>query len=253
MKKIIAVLIAAVLIGAMTIPVYAESDVNTKLGVGMSIIGFSSADVVTGETVTSDVLDDVVCTVINEWADWCGPCLGELPHFQAMHEYYSSTPEADVQILGSVYCSPGGTTVASAAALCTSNGYTWHNLVEDNVLAQVFNTSDSIPQTIIVDRHGVVRDHRVGSFSEAQLRSFIEGWYETLLAEEGPSEPGYINGDVNGDEVLDATDALLVLRYSMNLVNDMPNIDAADVNGDGNIDMTDALLILRAALGIIDL
>ena len=253
MKKIIAIMIAVILIGAMMLPVYAESDVNTKLGVGMSIIGFSAVDVLTGETITSDVLDDVVCTVINEWADWCGPCLAELPHFQTMHEYYSATPEADVQILGSVYCSPGGTTAASAAALCTSNGYTWHNLVEDSVLAEVFNTSSYIPQTIIVDRHGVVRDHAVGGFSEDELRDFIEGWYQALLEEEGPTEPGYINGDVNGDEMLDATDALLVLRYALGVLDDIPNPAAADVNGDGAVDAVDALLVLRAALGVIEL
>lgn len=252
MKRILSAALVLILTLAVSFGASARTDNNAKLGVGMDVTGFSSVDVVTGETITSDILDGVVMTVINEWADWCGPCMSEMPHFQAMHEYYSATPEDDVQILGSVYCSPGGTTPESAAEFLTSNGYTWHNIVEDTVLAQVFNTSSYIPQTIIVDRYGVVRDHAVGGFSEEELREFIEGWYETLLDEE-LGEPEIPLGDANGDGNVDAIDALLVLRFSMGIIQELPFEFAADANNDGNVDTIDALLILRAAMGLVTL
>ena len=49
------------------------------------------------------------------------------------------------------------------------------------------------------------------------------------------------------------SDALLVLRYSLGVMTDLPALEAADVNGDGIINMTDALIILRAALGLMEL
>ena len=245
-------MLSLLLLSAAEVPVYALNGGETRDGVGMSVMGFSSYDVTSGKAVDSSILGRTVMTVINEWADWCDPCLAELPLFQEMHEYYMSTPAADVQILGSVYCTANGTTPQSAAYLCRSEGYTWHNVVEDSVLAQVFRTSNMIPQTIVVDRNGVVRAHKIGSFSGTQLRDFIRDWYQILLDEESGSGTG-LAGDVNGDGLLDTTDALLVLRYSMSMLTDLPEMGAADVNGDGTVNMTDALLILRAALGIISL
>lgn len=55
-------------------------------------------------------------------------------------------------------------------------------------------------------------------------------------------------GDVNSDGVLDSTDALIVLRMSLGIVDPDP---IGDVNGDGGVDSQDALLLLRMSLGII--
>ena len=64
-------------------------------------------------------------------------------------------------------------------------------------------------------------------------------------------EPPLAPGDANGDGAVDMTDALLVMRYALGLMNDLPGMDYVDMNGDGFINMTDALLILRTALGIV--
>lgn len=66
-----------------------------------------------------------------------------------------------------------------------------------------------------------------------------------------------VNGDINNDGLVNANDALILLRYSLGLISpwDMGdiNFDAADVNGDGVVNANDALMILRAALGLITL
>lgn len=57
------------------------------------------------------------------------------------------------------------------------------------------------------------------------------------------------NGDVNGDDVSNSQDALLILRYS--LAGDgftAEQIAAADVNGDGEVTSADALIVLRSAI-----
>ena len=254
MKKVLAVLFAVMLAATAFIPAGAKDAVPSKPAVGMNVIGFSAINPVTGETLTGEIVRNVVCTVINEWATWCPPCQAEMPHFQAAHEYYSETPEADVQIIGSIYYS-NGCTASTASQVLTSNGYTWPNVGEDTVLAAVFNNSSTIPNTIIVDREGVVRDMRMASFStQAQLMDYIDGWYQALLEEGGPVEPQEpqpgVPGDFDGDESITVSDALGVLRVVMGLL-DAPNIDL-DADGSGTVDMMDALYILRVAMGLIE-
>ncbi|GEM_PF-5090340 len=56
-------------------------------------------------------------------------------------------------------------------------------------------------------------------------------------------------GDVNCDGKVDATDALLAMRYSMNLaVVDEQGIANGDINGDGKLNATDAIAIMRMAM-----
>ena len=245
MKKILsALLIASLMLFTCVSATAAVQKAETRDAVGMSIMGFSATEL-HGGTVTSDIIPECTMTVINEWATWCGPCVSEMPHFQTMHEYYSSTPEADVQILGSVYIS-NSCTPASALQFVDSNGYTWPNVIEDNVLAAVFNNSNAIPNTIIVDRNGIVRDMHTGSFSSAtQLQNYIETWLETLEAE----EPGFIPGDVDDNGEITVADALLIMRAAMSIA-ELQNEAAADMNGNGIIEVTDAIMVLRIEMGI---
>jgi hypothetical protein len=56
-------------------------------------------------------------------------------------------------------------------------------------------------------------------------------------------------GDVNGDGVVDSTDARLVLQYALKKIDKLGVFNVADVNGDGRVDTTDADLILKYAVG----
>ncbi len=244
MKKALAVLVSVIIALTSFSAAFARSVSDEKDAVGMSIAGFSTQDLY-GNTVTSDILNDAAVTVINEWATWCGPCVSEMPHFKKMHEYYSATPQADAQIIGCVYVS-GSCTPQSALEFLESNGFTWTNLLEDDILENAFYTTDSIPSTMIVDRHGVVRDHRIGSFStEAQLKNWIDGWIEIITDEEGDTIPG----DMDLDGELSVTDAVIILRMAMQLIDGDETV--ADYDGNGVVEVSDALMVLRAAIGAV--
>lgn len=247
MKKILAVLLSAFLTLSSFGLAFADTVDANRNGVGVSIADFSSRDLY-ANVVTGEIFGDAVCTVINEWATWCVPCVAELPHFQELHEHYSSTPEGDVQVLGAVFVSMS-CTPESARSLVESQGFTFTNVILDPVLDSAFDTDNNgVPATLIVDRHGVVRAHYIGSFSSSeQLRSTVDFWYELLLAE----EPQGATGDINENGIVDMSDAVIALRMAMSIIEPY-NVAAGDINGNGSIDMTDAIVILRMSMGIID-
>ncbi|MCR5611500.1 MAG: dockerin type I repeat-containing protein [Clostridiales bacterium] len=58
-------------------------------------------------------------------------------------------------------------------------------------------------------------------------------------------------GDADGNGSIEATDALLVLRMAMGIIQTPSDTSNIDVDHNGSIEATDALLILRRAMGII--
>lgn len=114
----------------------------------------------------------------------------------------------------------------------------------------------------IVDENGLVTPTGVGTTSikvESVQDSNVSA-YCSITVEEGtsiePSEsvkPEYLAGDVNLNSIVDASDALLVLKHAAKLqvIDDGDIINVADMNDDGVIDATDALTILKIAAKLI--
>ena len=79
---------------------------------------------------------------------------------------------------------------------------------------------------------------------------------ETLEAAEKQIEKLHASikfGDISGDGRVDASDALLALQHSVNLIRlEGDKVTAGDVTGDGVIDASDALCILQYSVNLID-
>ena len=60
----------------------------------------------------------------------------------------------------------------------------------------------------------------------------------------------YLPGDVNGDNKVDLSDAIMVTYYSLHEVPSNFNTAAADMNGDGKVDLSDAIIIIYKSLGV---
>ena len=60
----------------------------------------------------------------------------------------------------------------------------------------------------------------------------------------------YVMGDVNGDNQVDLSDAIMVTYYSLHEVPSNFNDAAADMNGDGKVDLSDAIIIIYKSLGV---
>lgn len=232
---------AAGMAGARSVP--------AKDGVGMDVSGFESVTF-SGEPVDGSIFADYELTVINIWQRWCGPCWIELPYFLELHEYYSSTPEADVSVWGALYYGSNPDTIQQAVEFVEENGYNWnHMLMCETLYYAAVGGEDTdmitVPQTLIVDRYGVVRAQVFGKVdSYEELDALTSYWLEALTAEYEASM-----GDVDGSGEVTVTDALLAMRFAMGIVElTTAQQLRADMNGSHTVDASDALLILRAAM-----
>ena len=104
------------------------------------------------------------------------------------------------------------------------------------------------------DEKGTVTFDNVYPSSLVDSTVYLSG---TELA--GLTKMGFIDlqvmlGDVNGDNIIDVGDAIVLLRYIAGLESEIgaEALAAADVNGDNIIDVGDAMELLRNIAGLSD-
>ena len=118
-------------------------------------------------------------TIINFWGTWCGPCVAELPHFDAIASEYADS----VTVLA----------VHSNRLSSTATAYINENYPNSNIVfgkdfpnesgkmvdPEVYYTllggaNNSYPMTVIVDQNGIIAAHYIGSITHEELVSDIE-------------------------------------------------------------------------------
>lgn len=115
-------------------------------------------------------------TVINVWAQWCGPCRDEAPHLQAVYERAGSR----LRVIGIDYDDPRP---ARALAFARELGLRYPQLVDpDKELRGPFRLLVGIPATAFVDAHGrLVHVAHKPYRSEAELVSDVREYLGVSL------------------------------------------------------------------------
>ena len=98
-----------------------------------------------GEPISSDMIQDYDLVLVNFWAEWCGPCVGEMPELERIHEEYPN-----VLILG-VWI---GDELDGAKNVIADSGVTYPTLSVSGTLEQYSMMSMYIPATYFFDRSG---------------------------------------------------------------------------------------------------
>ncbi len=93
--------------------------------------------------------------LVNFWATWCGPCVGELPDFQQLQQDY-----ADELVILAVNCGESAETVESFMA---ENGYTFAVHADEAYRWGGFLTG--IPYTVVIGPDGTVAATQLGGGS----------------------------------------------------------------------------------------
>ncbi|RIH79650.1 Thiol:disulfide interchange protein CycY [Meiothermus taiwanensis] len=104
--------------------------------------------------------------LLNIWASWCIPCRTEAPLLERFHQQYKD----QVLILGvNVQDSE-----AEALKFVQEYGLTFPSVYDARGRIGIEYGYYGVPETFVIDRHGVVLARHAGELSEAQLRGYIE-------------------------------------------------------------------------------
>ena len=152
-------------------PIPVESDLPVGGEVGMQCPDFT-VDVYQGSPFTLSAQQGKV-TVINFWATWCTPCIGELPYFDQLRADYPE--QVSIIALHSSLVTEDWQAYADSLPYGLSFA-----LDADGSILSSLGGSVMLPQTVIVDRDGKIVYNQPGSVTYEKLQALIA----PLLAEE---------------------------------------------------------------------
>jgi peroxiredoxin len=133
------------------------SGVASARGAGTRATDFTVRDT-KGRTVRlSDYLGKKV-VLLDFWATYCEPCLGEMPHLEKMYE-----DNKDKGFVIIALAMDGPETVAEVPSFAARNGLTFPVVLDaDSRVASVYNPKSSAPLSVLIDRQGDVVRVREG-------------------------------------------------------------------------------------------
>jgi len=121
-----------------------------------------------GATLTESVFKDHKLTVLNLWADWCGPCVEEMPEFQKL---YSKLKGENIQFLGLALDSDTNMVKNIQKKL----KITYPLLKNNKVFDEITSKFDYIPVTLFINSEGqVLKTYIPGGTDEAGLEAAIK-------------------------------------------------------------------------------
>ena len=191
MKKLISILLAVLLIAAMSGTAFAETGIGVEPGQAMPDFTVSLTD---GTSATlSELLKEKDLVVLNIFASWCGPCEREFPEMETVYQANS-----DHMVILSVSGDPGDTMEM------ISDYKAGHSLSFPMGLAGDaldFLTIPGFPTSIFIDRSGNVGFVKVGAFAsqedfEGKVNTFLSADYNgnPLASEVAHSITPYLLG-----------------------------------------------------------
>jgi len=111
--------------------------------------------------------------MLNFWATWCGPCRFEMPFMQEIYENPEWSARDVVIVAVNIEES-----AAQVEEFLAEFGLDFMVLLDSNArAARAYNIS-GIPTTFFIDRDGIIRDIRIGTF---RSRAEIEGKLQNLI------------------------------------------------------------------------
>lgn len=155
-NRVLAILGSGLLIaGVLTIGLQPTEPEETPGGIGAEVPAFR-AETLDPPIKTRTPLDyqgDVL--ILNVWATWCPPCIEEMPTFQRLHEAYADQGLRVVAI--SIDDPDAGDLIREFRA---EHGLTFEILHDRDAAIMDLLPRFAVPQTLVVDRWGRIRDSR---------------------------------------------------------------------------------------------
>lgn len=111
--------------------------------------------------------------LVNFWATWCGPCVGEMPAFTGLAKKYG-----DKLTLVAVNCQEDESTVQ---AFLEENNYTFPVGLDSDGAVSALYPSDGIPYTVIIAPDGTVAHIQVGAYDADEMYTLYRKEIDKLM------------------------------------------------------------------------
>lgn len=129
-------------------------------------LDFALKDADENEYTIAQFTDQV--RIVNFWATWCGPCVDEIPAFQAFHEAYG---DQGVKVIGIALDEQGAEIVQP---FVEKMNMTYLSLIDNSQMAAAkFGGIYAVPTTFIVGKDGMVQKKHIGMMSYDDLESAV--------------------------------------------------------------------------------
>jgi peroxiredoxin len=121
---------------------------------------------VDGNVIKSEQFKDKVI-VVDFWATWCVPCIGEIPGYVELQKKFSKD---GLVVIGISMDDQEPSVVKQFMAKYKVD---YQVVMHDDAIAEAFGGIDFIPTTFIIDRSGVVRVRKDGPESAADFEKRV--------------------------------------------------------------------------------
>lgn len=135
-------------------------------------VRFEAEDLEGNIVSSEDIFAQHEITMVNIWATWCGPCIGELGELQALHTRFL---EKDCAVLGLLT----DRNTEEANRLIAANGITYQVVYAPELFDSIF-PFEVIPTTFYVDRNGVFLGTKIQGVAPDMYESAIEPLLEKV-------------------------------------------------------------------------
>ncbi len=131
---------------------------------------FEGTDLDGNKVNTADLFAGHKVTMVNFWATWCNPCIGELPELERMSKEFE---KKDCQIIGICIDAYEDSTIATAKDIIANSGVDYTNLRGWETLLDEIPTS-GYPTTYYVDSEGKIIGNRLTGAAITKYESELD-------------------------------------------------------------------------------
>ena len=132
---------------------------------------FSTTDQ-NGNSVTQDIFKDKDVTMVNIWATWCGPCVGEMGELQKLYEMLKKMSNVNMITI----CEDLAEQPELVKKILDENGCMFITIrPDDSIKNNLFNEVQYFPTTIFVDKDGkIIGEPIIGVFGDEIAENYMK-------------------------------------------------------------------------------
>ena len=107
--------------------------------------------------------------VLDFWATWCGPCVGEIPHYVELQQKYGKD---GLVVIGALTHDPK--TPAKIREFAARLGMNYTIVVSDDATEESFGGFDAIPTTFLIGRDGRIIHRKTGAMPAEEYEKLVK-------------------------------------------------------------------------------